>query len=556
MTAKKNMHKTFPAIAFVVIGILLFLSIQKILVHKWSEYRQDSETPGFKFSELDELRGKGEIQAFFLGASGIGYSIDPMQIYRDHKIATFNLYSAGQRINGSYFLAKKVIDEFHPKVIFLDISSLFWDFYNDSFYHIILDNTPFSIDKFKFALEFARLDTGDYDLNRLKEALIPFYAYHSRWAVLKDYDFVRKSNYNLFQKGYYLNNRIVPYIFDPEFMNSIANIMMHHIGYTRVFSETGNKIEATTSSLYDSQIYEKNISYLEKIISLCENKGVRLILIKIPSISVIEKYSSAWTENKSDMVKKLAVNYNIPFLDLLYDHDLDLNLETDSMDGGIHLNHNGAVKVSDFVGNYLKNLPGIEMKRHEEYEKDLSIHEKVLEAANLQSVYYFTDYLKTIRNLSGKTVIFSVSDDMRRELDKTDISLLQSLGFKADFADMKYNNSYIAVIRDGVVEYESVSNRRIEYSTEIGNKIPCNITSSGWYTGSESTIVIDGTDVSVGGRGINIAVFDNESELVLDSVSFDTYDGYDPAGIRNNDKSLEYFNRYKNYLMQQDYNKK
>ena len=50
------------------------------------------------------------------------------------------------------------------------------------------------------------------------------------------------------------------------------------------------------------------------------------------------------------------------------------------------------------VTNYLKNLPEIKMKKHEEYEKDLPIYEKVSEAGNLQSVHYFTDYLKTIRN--------------------------------------------------------------------------------------------------------------------------------------------------------------
>ena len=550
------MKKIFSAIAFSVVGFLLFLCIQKILVYKWSEYKQFFEASGLKFSELDELRGKGDIQAFFLGPSTIGYSIDPMQIYRDHKIASFNLYSSVQPIDGSYFLAKKVIDEFHPKIIFLDVSSLFYDGYADSFCHILFDNTPFSIDKLKFALEFARLDTGDYDLNRLKEALIPFYTYHSRWAELKDYDFDNKNNYNLFQKGHYLDTRIAPFTFDSENMNFVAYTIMDNIGFTRVFSEAGEEVKTTDSALYAPQINEKNILYFEKIISLCKNKGVRLILIKIPSISEPQYQSSSWTEIKYDLIKQLASNSNIPFIDLLYDHDLDLNLETDSMDGGIHLNHNGAVKVSDFVGNYLKNLPGIEMKRHEEYEKDLSIHEKVLEAANLQSVYHFTDYLKTIRNLSGKTIILSASDDMRSELDETDISLFQALGLKADFKNMEFRNSYIAVIRDGIVEYESVSNRRIEYSTEIGNKIACNITSSGWYTGSESKIVIDGTDVSVGDRGINIAVFDNESDLVLDSVSFDTFAGNDPSGIRDGSNSFDFFNKYKNYLMQQDYNKK
>lgn len=281
-------------------------------------------------------------------------------------------------------------------------------------------------------------------------------------------------------------------------------------------------------------------------------KYIQLVLIKIPTVNFPQYYDPSWTEIKSDMVKDISAALGIPFLDMLYDYDLRIDWSTDTIDSGMHLNHNGARKVSDFLGSYLTNRTDAAAVRNAEYEKDLPLYYQMSVFSDIQSTLYFKNYLRSIRNLFGKTVLISVCDDMRSNLDAEDIALLHALGLQTDFENMNFSDAYIAVIQSGTVAYEAVSNRRIEYETTIGDAVPCRISSSGWLIGNESKIIINGTNVSGEKRGLNIVVFDDESGLVWDSVSFDTWASADPVGERDLQQTNLRASAYMEYLMKKD----
>lgn len=66
------------------------------------------------------------------------------------------------------------------------------------------------------------------------------------------------------------------------------------------------------------------------------------------------------TYEKHNSYLQLSKKIEVAYLDLNLISEIDINWESDSYDGGEHLNYNGAVKVSSFIGNYLKenyNLP-------------------------------------------------------------------------------------------------------------------------------------------------------------------------------------------------------
>ena len=65
--------------------------------------------------------------------------------------------------------------------------------------------------------------------------------------------------------------------------------------------------------------------------------------------------------------------------------------------------------------------------------------------------------------------------------------------------------------------------KTIEYSDTIRDgEVYFSIKSAGFAAGEASSIIIDGVEYSKALTGLNIAVYDNESRIVIDSVSFGT----------------------------------
>ena len=122
------------------------------------------------------------------------------------------------------------------------------------------------------------------------------------------------------------------------------------------------------------------LAYLEKIRILCEEKGIQLILIKAPSLA------PQWYSSDNDQVTAYAGKYNLPYInfyDLLEETGIDY--ETDTYDGGLHMNLNGADKLSAYLGNRLAGQYGITDHRNDSelaaaYEKKVSFYEEMKQA--------------------------------------------------------------------------------------------------------------------------------------------------------------------------------
>ena len=100
------------------------------------------------------------------------------------------------------------------------------------------------------------------------------------------------------------------------------------------------------SKKYD-KIPEQNKPYIKKIIDLCNRNNVKLILVSLPT-------QKAWKYTKHNTTAKIAKENNLEFIDLNL-IDVNINWETDTKDSGAHLNYLGAKKISNYIGNYLKD---------------------------------------------------------------------------------------------------------------------------------------------------------------------------------------------------------
>ena len=111
------------------------------------------------------------------------------------------------------------------------------------------------------------------------------------------------------------------------------------------FRERQSKVDENDKLSYEADM----IKYLEKIIALCEEKGVKLILYRAPYIS------SANELRKLNWLKSYCEEKNIPLYDL--ETEVEFDFKVDFKDD-CHLNARGARKATVYLADKIRPLLG------------------------------------------------------------------------------------------------------------------------------------------------------------------------------------------------------
>ena len=165
-------------------------------------------------------------------------------------------------------------------------------------------------------------------------------------------------------------------------------------------------------------------------------------------------------------------------------------------------------------------------KLKKDYYRNLSIDKKVQLRNELFDLLYLDniyDYLKQLANLDKVLIGICIKDTagyfFNDELQKH----FKRLGLKKNLIK-KFMVGYIAVINNGIVLHEAMSenNGYEEYFDSVDYQHLA-LVSKPYKSGNISKILINGIDYSVNRRGLNIVVFDHETQRVVDSVAFDTH---------------------------------
>lgn len=122
------------------------------------------------------------------------------------------------------------------------------------------------------------------------------------------------------------------------------------------------------------------MQYLDKMRKLCKEQGIQLILMKAPSLSPV------WYDSENQQILDYAAKYDLPYInfyDLLEETGIDY--ETDTYDGGLHLNRSGAGKLSGYLGKVLTEQYGVSDHRQDSqiskvYEKKYQFYEDMIQA--------------------------------------------------------------------------------------------------------------------------------------------------------------------------------
>ena len=514
---KERAGEVLRSVLFLLLGVFLLAAVQKLLtpVYNWPEH---TDNTNYTLEGFRALPAQCE-DVIFLGTSHMDYGVSPMQLYQDYGIVSYNLATCRQPIEGSLYLLKRTFRRQSTKVVVLDVSSLFFDDHTDknldAGFHFILDDEPLSADKIALAMDYQKLyermadnkevqrNAGGYADNVFWPSVFPLLRFHQRWESLNEADFrdfFPISNY--YNAGHCISSVCTPSGWTVQLVNDYAE-----------------RLER--AGMYRFEIPEENVRYVEEMRKLCEENGCQLLLVKIPTMGSPINDRSSWSKVRSDYIRELAQEQGWEYLDLVYDLDPGLDMATDSIDGGRHMNYRGAAKVTACLGDVLVSEYGLGGRTLERYEKNLEDWREVLALAEIQSETDLCRYLKLLQeNADRYAVIFACRDDVTVGLTEEERQALADFGLTASFDESMGKYSYAAVVAGGKVAFEKASPAAVQTTFDAGGGKVFQVMSVGALYGTNVSVSLDGVEQVPRYSGLNILVYDLQEGQIADSVTF------------------------------------
>ncbi len=280
---------------------------------------------------------KDSIDVIFLGSSHVHNTIQPYQLFHDYGITSSLLSSSSQSLPCSYFLLKDALKYQHPKAVVIDSYYITRNVYavSQARVRIITDGMPmYSTNRVEMINDIStKCEKGS-------DAPWTFYFklgyHHDKWE-----EFPWK-----------------------EIESNIKTIQATK-GYN--FHKEVEKFERIISKDKPTPIPDIPKEYLDRIMELCKEKGIRLVVISIP-YTADDDHKDQVLEETSVLpsITEYAHNNNISYLNLMeVDDEIGINYDTDFRDWQ-HLNYYGSKKVNSYIGKYLLEEVGIENHRKDD----------------------------------------------------------------------------------------------------------------------------------------------------------------------------------------------
>ncbi len=277
-----------------------------------------------------------EVDTLFLGSSHCFRAYDPALYEELTGKRAYNLGSSSQNYDTSYYLLREAAGLYDLKTVYLDMhyKFLFMDPEDRDLVqaNIISDYMRPSVNKLSFLL--TTTETKNYT-NR-------FFPFRRNWQQLGDLAYVRE-NVAKKQTESYQNYEAVTveeeYYAGRGFVRSEAKLDVDAITWWDKFGKVADDMKLDTAY---------PLSYIERIVHFCEEKGIRLVFVTAPSLDryleAVGPYDPAHA-----YVQELADRYGVDYLDfnLAKREYLDLTAE-DYIDVD-HLNGNGAEKLTKLL---------------------------------------------------------------------------------------------------------------------------------------------------------------------------------------------------------------
>lgn len=462
------MKRLFFSFLFLFVIFLLVTRYEEIIRHK-TRLNVTAEYNKRKYNDID---------VFFVGSSTINWTISPMYIWNKYGVASYNRGIEQQSIVESLNIVKDIFRKYKPKVIVLDIASSYRRSNNTNLSYASISNMiefPYTFFAYKEYFDFIKYkDNITHTFNDVNT----IYRFHGRWKYLSKYNFA----YNDFTRGVWPIHYITP-LKEPPSTSGIKEI--------------------------DSYLLEM----LKEIKALSDKHNCEILFIRIPYANNYETEYINYFKKYAKEKKWHFVSYNDIY------KDINLNFSKDFQSGS-HLNIYGSRKVMDHLIPYIIDNYNIPIRKHEpkyafwdkDYIKYTRYENGVLLSGSSSLLewqqYAFYDNYTILISTNGDNVLNRLPQDMK---DK-----FKTLGLNKFETDKK-NQKYVAIIDDGKVFFEEISDKKVEYKGRMKNKVNLLVSSEN----RKATINISGKPRAKNKYGINFVIYDKVNREIVDSIWID-----------------------------------
>lgn len=328
--------KKMKIIIILLLFIIVFLFLNRLLSPKYAETLVEGSMISSYYQEPKDH------EVIFIGDCEVYANFSPMVMYEEEGIKAYVRGSSQQLIWQSYYILKETLKYETPKVVVLNVNAMRYgkdsDKRSEAYNRLMIDNMKWSKEKVEL------INESMTEEENFLSYVFPILRYHSRYSDLtkEDFTYLWKTKQNTYN-GFLINKKVKP----------VGNLPTKRKQASYTFNE----------ECYD---------YLDKILTLCQEKGIDLVLIKAPSVYPY------WYEEYDQQIKEYAEKNNINYYNLLENAEkIGIDYEKDTYDGGLHLNVIGATKLSKYFAHIL-----IEEYHLTNYQNDSIYDEKLKEYKN------------------------------------------------------------------------------------------------------------------------------------------------------------------------------
>ena len=300
-------------IIIICISILLLLAVLALIQRLFMPKYVDDIVEGAMVREFYEEDKDHDV--IFVGDCEVYENFSPVTLWQEYGINSYIRGSAEQYIFQSYYLLEDTLRYEKPQVVVFNIQSLqFGNSRSEAYNRMTIDGMRWS--RAKIGCINASMTEEEHFI----EYVFPILRYHSRWNDLTKTDLDYLFRYpKVTHNGYYMRVDVRP-------------------------AENIPKAKPLGDYSFDDNAWK----YLDLIRECCEKNGIQLLLIKAPSLYPY------WYEEWDQQVRDYADRYGLTYINFL-DHteEIGLDYNTDTYDGGLHMNLSGAEKCASYIGKIL-----------------------------------------------------------------------------------------------------------------------------------------------------------------------------------------------------------